>query len=252
MITEESRLELPAEFKPKVESNPPTGIIASKGDTVIFCEENSTFLCQWSLNAPEKSNSFELEKTGRISKALYWDDNVISLCSSKGAVNLYDLRVNPPKPELEVKLEDSGLVNAQVQYSFDVKTSVNIIGVCDTLGHFQLFDTRKPSDCFSQITIPGYAEAPVLSRKFNLRFQKLVGTARDEEVLLKFIISGFKEEIVPVYKCLKSAEILPVFTHDGHTKTVTNAMWHNMTDNLLFSASTDAVLHAWQYVENND
>ncbi|CAG7727108.1 unnamed protein product [Allacma fusca] len=255
VITEEKRLQFPAEQQKLHNSSVwGPGVLATRGRKVILGDRNGSYVCQWSLDAQDKGICHPLPNQHhvlQIKKIQYWDDNVVAFCTSKGSILFYDLLQPMDKPVTTIESPPTALASdsAVLCHSFDTHPSENILGLLNSSGKFEIFDIKKPDSPVVSTILPGYDHLSVLQGKFNLQFQKLQ-TQSPSDYYAKFIATGFKDEMIPVYECTKAGDIRPLFTHDGHTKIVTTAMWHTASDNLLFSSSIDAVLHAWQYIEN--
>jgi hypothetical protein len=258
VITEEKRLEFPAEHqKLHASSALGPGVLATKGRKVILGDRKGGYICQWSLDAKEKGMCYPLPNQhliGGIEKVQYWDENLVAFSTAKGSVFFYDLLQRMDKPAIVIKPPQTAVSSGSSTLcnSFDAHPDQNIMALLNTYGNFEVFDIKRPDTPVVTTILPGYENLSVLHGRFNLQFQKLQDGSHQEpsDYYAKFIATGFKDEMIPVYKCTKTGEICPLFTHDGHTKVVTTAIWHTVSDNLLFSSSTDAVLHAWQYIEN--
>lgn len=188
----------------------------------------------------------KINDSGAIRKLKFWDENTVLFCTSKGFISLLDLREkNLSKiysPEVNQSQETS---SSPLIYSFDCIANLNKIGIVNSNGGLFTTDIRNTKEIIAR-DLPDMKNInAILGEKFNLEYDPK-SSAEDT----KFVVTGMKQDNVPVFKELEDG-ILSVFTHDGHSKTVTNVCWHSLTENLLFSTSIDSVIHAWQYISED-
>jgi len=149
---------------------------------------------------------------------------------------------SPEEKDVEVK------TTPPILWSFDTVTPLNKIGIVDSCGGYETFDIRKLDPTVSnRVILPGCVAKELLGQKFNIEYEPYRGFGSE----IKFIVTGMKDENVLVYSDRVTGrvmEVSPVFSHDGHSSTVTHATWHPLTKNLLFSTSANSTLHAWQYI----
>lgn len=245
--------------------------------------QSGVFLTEWSTNMnsvkPDvtqthqicsKDSSLEL---GHVVKIRDWDENSCIFMTSSGTVVIYDLRCGNGDPQImihatksAVKADTASADQGQVIFTFDCLPNQNLVGILDSCGGYETFDSRavnqsgatsttEGSQCVNaRVLLPQFEGlGGVYADSFNIEYE--VRTKVRENEQNRFIISGLKKEGVPVLRetlGTSSTEdvnnINPVFSHDGHSKPVTHARWHPAADNLIFSASLDAVLHAWQFI----
>lgn len=225
-----------------------SGVIDSLGNRLCATGTRGDSLYEWNMDSSATfvSKSYKIPKNqGRITKVKYWDENSVSFSTEKGALGIFDTRSAHFTTDLYAAKSQSQL--SAIQYSHDTVPLKYRIGVVDSCGGYQSFDIRNlpnaSESSSNRVILPGCMRSDgVLVEKFNIQYDPHI--MEDDSV--NFIVTGMKEDIVQVYKEQKK-ELLPVFTHDGHSKVVTHGLWHPTSDRLLLSCSIDAVLHAWQY-----
>ncbi|CAL8114112.1 unnamed protein product [Orchesella dallaii] len=218
-------------------------------------------------------------RCGHIIKMKGWDMNTCIFLTNEGTVALYDLRNGKEQPDLFFHVTKSpnhaqqqstssstlsSTPTIPVIFSFDCIPQQNMVGILDSCGGYETFDVRcvTPNNetNLSRTLLPEFTTlAGVYPEWFNIEYEPL--TEMREKKRNRFIISGTKKECVPVFRepeissdldSKPSSEscqsVESVFSHDGHSKPVSHSIWHPVAKNLVFSASVDAVLHAWQFI----
>lgn len=218
---------------------------------------------------------------GNMIKLREWDNNSCIFLTSSGTVALCDLRTKLETPGLLFHASKSPIIahppesssNHPIIFTFDCLPKWNKIGVLDSCGGYETFDARNvctsgPSTATTtRSLLPEFADlAGVYSQWFNIELEEKPEMMRENVRRNRFIISGLKRECVPVFQeeldlvnksehCETTSgvsKLRSVFSHDGHSKPVTHAIWHPASNNLVYSASVDAVLHAWQFIPEEE
>jgi hypothetical protein len=149
-------------------------------------------------------------------------------------------------------------------FSFDTIPSAYKVGMVDSYGGYETFDIRMPSSALGRTVIPGFEKnSGIISQRFNIEYEPQKTGVMTNQHHHQFILTGLREDSVQVIRedddILGEGNVVEgkssgglssvksVFTHDGHSKTVTHALWHPVAERLVFSASVDSMLHAWQF-----
>ncbi|ODN01894.1 WD repeat-containing protein 73 [Orchesella cincta] len=209
---------------------------------------------------------------GQIVKMKEWDMNTCIFLTTHGTIALYDLRNGKNEPDLffhSTKSSNNAQLSAPstipVIFSFDCLPPQSKVGVLDSCGGYETCDVRfvkknsSEEPTLSRTLLPEFTTlAGVYPEWFNIEYEPLTEMMREKE-RNRFIISGTKKECVPVFQepeissdsdskpSSESLQSVFAFSHDGHSKPVSHSIWHPVAKNLVFSASVDAVLHAWQF-----
>lgn len=258
------------------------GQIGTTGSSIYLSSSTSQIL-EWDLNtgiSPEsRPLPHKLGQTGeKVTKMKVWDVNAtptevsnpstIFLLGEDGVVLLVDLRlssspmsftstrsrseiVDEPEASAVIVDEDSeatGSSSSEILYTFD--TTASIVGILDSCGGYETFDIRTGSIIGARTLLPG-GGGSILRETFNLQYSPVVEATRESSNPL-FLVSGLDCSAVPVLQALPGkegqGEVGSIFVHDGHFKRVSASVWHPSVDKLVFSASVDSMLHAWQYI----
>lgn len=231
-------------------------------------------------------NSVGYFDPGSIVKIKEWSPDTCIFLTSRGTMAIYDFRsgANVPEVFFHTTKSPNNIANdpsvsssstTPIIFSFDCIPKRNHVGVIDSCGGYETYDPRfigkgemKSEDVGgTKAEGDGTTETSTQSRcllsqefsnvsgvysdHFNIEYEE--STKMRETERNRFIISGLKTEYVPVLSenTADTLSIHPVFSHDGHSKHVTHATWHPVAENLIFSSSIDAVLHAWQYIPDS-
>jgi WD40 repeat protein len=246
VITERTTLSLP--------ENVGTGVIETRGARIVAAGTEGSHFYEWKLDEQGKTSDSAVTysppaSSGRVTKLKFWDENTLSYCTEKGLIALYDLRKKDLAASFSATRLQAETSSASILYSFDCIPQHNTIGVVDSCGGYESFDIRSMKEERSRTLLPGASGAGgLLKGKFNMEYEP---NPRSEGKV-KFIVTGMKEDVVQIYEDKgHGIEVSPVFAHDGHSKPVSHALWHPLSEGLLFSTSIDSVLHAWQYNERS-
>jgi len=222
---------------------------------------------------------------GGITKLKFWDEKSVSFCTSNGVVCIYDLRTGKPLQDSiilqgtksplnnfiaanvsEVTSETSSTSSvlptsssqprpsSSTAFSFDTVPSQFKVGLVDSYGGYETFDVRNtasassPSSIGTRVGIPGFENnSGIISQRFNIEYSPDVNVSN-------FILTGLREQSVQVIHedFTSSTPLQTLFVHNGHCKPVTHALWHPVAERLIFSASIDSMLHAWQFNTEED
>lgn len=222
------------------------GVITTSSSSIFSSSVgDASILQEWDLNHPSSAKTHPLPKDfGRVTKLKFWDDHTLSLLSEKGVVLLYDLRTSSPPENSTSFVSSKASSYSETVFSFDSLKPKHRIGIIDSYGGYESFDVRvtTPPVEGRRALLPLHGSR-VVRDKFNIEFS-------EQGSMNEFLVCGIKEEQVHILvegEGSGSFEVTPIFVHDGHTRTVTRALFHGTVERLVFSASVDSMLHAWQY-----
>jgi len=180
----------------------------------------------------------------KISKIHFYDQNTLSYLTQRGQFFTYDIRQSGHMPANVFQTSENS--KADIIYTFDSIPSKHFVGIVDSCGGYEKFDVRNTKISLARQILQEFEDVKsILGSQFNLLYgqESLAGENY-------FVLSGMKQTCVPVFcdqNFSDQGQVVSIFRHQGHTKTVTNAFWHPTVPRLVFSTSIDSMLHAWQF-----